>query len=67
MHLKILLVVQNFNIALKKAVLSHKLFVTLSSVAAISRQKGRSRASKCFVWLIWTLGNQDEPMIALVL
>ena len=46
--------------------LSHKLFVTLSSVA-ISRQNGRSGVSKCFKWLIWTLGNQDESMIALVL
>ena len=58
--------VQNFNIALKKSCLSRKLFVTLSSVA-ISRQKGRSRVSKCFMWLIWTSGNQNEPMIALVL
>ena len=58
--------VQNFNIALKKAVSAIKLFVTLSSVA-VSRQKGRSRVNKCVMWLIWTLGNQDEPMIALVL
>ena len=36
--------------------------MTLSSVA-ISRQKGRSRVSKTFMWLIWTLGNQDESMI----
>ena len=40
--------------------------MTLSSVAK-SRQKGRSIVSKCFMWLIWTLGNQDEPMVALVL
>ena len=37
--------------------------MTLSSVA-VSRQKGRSRVNKC---VIWTLGNQDKPMIALVL
>ena len=43
---KILLVVQNFNIALKRAV--RAVFVTLSSVA-ISRQKARSRVSKCFM------------------
>ena len=42
------------------------LFVTLSSVAVL-RQKGRSRVNKCFMRLIWTLGNQDKPMIALVL
>ena len=23
--------------------------------------------NKCFMWFIWTLGNQDEPMIALLL
>ena len=46
--------------------LSHKFFVTLSSVA-VSRQKGRSRVNKCFIGLIWTSGSQDKPMIALVL
>ena len=40
--------------------------MTLSSVA-LSRQKGRSRVNKCFMRIIWTLGNQDKPMIALVL
>ena len=40
--------------------------MTLLSVA-ISRQKGRSSVSKCFIWLFWTVGNQNEPMIALVL
>ena len=38
----------------------------LSSVAK-SRQKRRPRVSKCFMWSVCTLGNQDEPMIALVL
>ena len=40
--------------------------MTLSSVA-VSRQKGRSRVNKCFMQIIWTLGNQDKAMIALVL
>ena len=40
--------------------------MTLSSVA-VSRQKGRSRVNKCFMRIIWLLGNQDRPMIALVL
>ena len=40
--------------------------MTLSSVAK-SHQKERSRVSKCFMWLILTLGNQDEPMVALFL
>ena len=40
--------------------------MTLSSVA-VSRQKGISRVNKCFMRIIWTLGNQDKPMIALVL
>ena len=40
--------------------------MTLSS-GAILRQKGTSGVSKCFMWLIWTLGYQDTPIIALVL
>ena len=40
--------------------------MTLSSVA-VSRQKGRSRVNKFFMWIIWTLRIQDKPMIALVL
>ena len=62
---KILLMVQNFTIALEKSCLSDNLFVTLSSVA-VSRQKGRSRVSKCFMWSVLTLGNQTKPMIALL-
>ena len=55
-----------FQCSSEKSCLSHKLLVTLSSVA-VSRQMERSRVSTCFMWLIWTLGNQDEPMIVLVL
>ena len=40
---------KTFVIALRKSCLSHKLFVTLSLVAK-SRQKGRSKVSKCFMW-----------------
>ena len=40
--------------------------MTLSSVA-VSRQKGRSRVNKSFMRIIWTLRNQDRPMIAFVL
>ena len=40
--------------------------MTLSSVA-ISHQKERPRVNKFFMSIIWTLGNQDKPMIALVL
>ena len=44
----VVLVVQNFNTALKKSCLSHKLFIMFSSVA-VSRQKVRSRVNKCFM------------------
>ena len=44
---KILLMVQNFDIAWKSYV-SLKLFMMLSSVA-VTCQKGRSRVSKCFM------------------
>ena len=40
--------------------------MTLLSVA-VSGQKGRAGVSKCFMGLIWTLCNQDKPMIALLL
>ena len=40
--------------------------MTLSSVVVL-RQKGKSKVNKRFVRIIWTLGNQDKPMIALVL
>ena len=33
--------------------------MTLSSVA-VSRQKGRSRVNKCFMWLIWTLRQAND-------
>ena len=38
----------NLKYSFEKSCLSHKLFVTLSSVA-VSRQKERSRVSKCFM------------------
>ena len=37
-----------FQYSFEKSCLSHKLFVTLSSVA-VSRQKGRSRVNKSFM------------------
>ena len=55
-----------FKYSFEKRCLSHKLFVTLLSVAK-SFKKKRSRVNKCFMWSIWTLGNQDEPMVALLL
>ena len=45
-----------FYYSFEKSCLSHKLFVTLSSVTK-SRQMGRSGVNKYFMWLIWTLGK----------
>ena len=58
--------VQIFQYSFEKSCFSHKLFVTLSSVA-VSRQKGRSRVNESFMRIIWMLRNQERPMIAFVL